>query len=76
MTCSKRVGGCGFEFCWICMKSWNSHEITGLNSYYNCQKIFEKDYQKEQKKKNLYIPKKFQKMFEENKLDQLERYVK
>jgi ariadne-1 len=76
MRCNKAVGGCGFEFCWICMKSWNSHTITSINSYYKCEKITEKEFNKEKKKKNLYIPKKLQKMFEGLKLNELERYVK
>jgi len=30
MTCQK-PGGCGHEFCWICMKDWNSH--TNCNQF-------------------------------------------
>lgn len=76
MTCRRSAGGCGYEFCWVCMKSWNSHTITGINSYYTCERIKEKDFQKEEKKKNLYIPGKLKRLFEENKLSQLERYIK
>jgi hypothetical protein len=24
-TCSKQVGGCGHEFCWLCLKPWGTH---------------------------------------------------
>ena len=41
MTCRRGAGGCGYEFCWICMESWNEHKITSINSYYTCKK--EKD---------------------------------
>jgi ariadne-1 len=34
MTCRKEVGGCGFEFCWICLGDWKSH-----NNNYNCNKF-------------------------------------
>ena len=76
MTCRKSAGGCGYEFCWVCMGSWNSHKITSLNSYYSCAKEIEKESSKEEKKKNLYIPKKLQKIFEGKKMTQLERYIK
>ena len=72
MTCRKSAGGCGYEFCWVCMGSWNSHKITSLNSYYSCAKEIEKESSKEEKKKNLYIPKKLQKIFEGKKMTQLE----
>lgn len=32
MTCQKGAGGCGYEFCWICLGVWKIH---GTN-YYNC----------------------------------------
>ena len=77
MTCQKKAGGCGYEFCWECMRSWNSHAITSLNSYYVCKKDKEKeDEKKKEKKKNLYIPGRLQKLFEGNKMTQLERYIK
>lgn len=37
MTCRKEVGGCGYEFCWICCGDWKSH-----NNNYNCNKYNEK----------------------------------
>ena len=34
MTCSLRSGGCGTEFCWMCLQKWSSHGSgTG---YYSC----------------------------------------
>jgi ariadne-1 len=35
MTCRKEAGGCGFEFCWICMGEWKPHG----GSYYQCNKF-------------------------------------
>ena len=32
MTCRKEAGGCGYEFCWICLGEWRPHGT----SYYNC----------------------------------------
>lgn len=32
MTCHKTVGGCGYEFCWICSGEWKKHG----SSYYQC----------------------------------------
>jgi ariadne-1 len=32
MTCRKEAGGCGYEFCWICLGEWWPHGT----SYYNC----------------------------------------
>lgn len=26
MTCNKNVGGCGYEFCWICLKKYQGHK--------------------------------------------------
>lgn len=34
MTCRKEVGGCGHEFCWICLAPWKTHG----SSYYKCIK--------------------------------------
>lgn len=46
MTCLRNKGGCGHEFCWICLESWASHgEKTGKNwfwslgGYYKCNKF-------------------------------------
>lgn len=25
MTCNKGSGGCGHEFCWLCLTKWGSH---------------------------------------------------
>merc|ERR1712096_124996 len=25
MTCQRRIGGCGFEFCWLCKGDWKDH---------------------------------------------------
>eukprot|EP00941_MAST-03F_sp_MAST-3F-sp1_P001329 g1329.t1 len=32
MVCEKTKGGCGFEFCWVCMQAWSIHG----QSWYNC----------------------------------------
>ena len=77
MTCRRSAGGCGYEFCWVCMGSWNAHTIRTINSYYKCEKEKDKEeQQKKAKKKNLYIPGKLKKIFEGYKMDQLERYIK
>jgi ariadne-1 len=34
MTCNKKVGGCGHEYCWICLGPWTKH-----NDFYNCNFI-------------------------------------
>ena len=34
MTCRKSAGGCGYEFCWICLGDWKKH-----TDFYNCQKV-------------------------------------
>lgn len=26
MTCAKNGGGCGHDFCWICLQPWNGHQ--------------------------------------------------
>lgn len=26
MTCQKQAGGCGYEFCWICLAKWAGHK--------------------------------------------------
>lgn len=38
MTCRKEAGGCGYEFCWICLGEWKPHG----SSYYQCNR-FDKD---------------------------------
>jgi ariadne-1 len=35
MTCRKEAGGCGYEFCWICLDVWSTHGA----SYYECNKF-------------------------------------
>ena len=37
MTCRKHEGGCGKEFCWLCLESWKSHG-SGSGGYYACTK--------------------------------------
>ena len=34
MTCRKSAGGCGYEFCWICLGEWAPHG----SSYFKCEK--------------------------------------
>ena len=37
MTCRKQTGGCGHDFCWLCLGPWSEHgDQTG--GYYNCNK--------------------------------------
>jgi len=37
MTCNTSVGGCGYEFCWLCRGDWREHgSNTGGN--YSCNK--------------------------------------
>ena len=45
MTCRKEAGGCGYEFCWICLGEWAPHG----SSWYKCTKYnpTEVDKQKE-----------------------------
>lgn len=45
MTCQKGAGGCGYEFCWICLGEWKPHG----SSYYQCNKF---DAKEDEKKKN------------------------
>ena len=33
MTCRTIAGGCGYEFCWVCMRDWKGHK-----SYFKCNK--------------------------------------
>lgn len=39
MVCSK-AGGCGYEFCWLCLGEWSTHG-TSTGGYYQCN-IFDK----------------------------------
>lgn len=41
MTCRKAVGGCGYEFCWLCKGDWKEHG-SATGGYYQCN-IYEKD---------------------------------
>jgi ariadne-1 len=75
MTCRRSAGGCGYEFCWVCMGSWNAHKINSINSYYKCEKPKDKEEEKKEKKKNLYIPGRLKKLFGIKKISQLERYI-
>ena len=34
MTCRKEAGGCGYEFCWVCLGEWKPHDT----SFYECKK--------------------------------------
>ena len=74
MTCRKGLGGCGHEFCWICMGPWNAHTITNINSFYICSRP-KKEKEKTEKKNN-YIPKKFAEKFEKKKQNLLNKYIK
>ena len=77
MTCRRELGGCGHEFCWVCMAPWNSHFINSIDSFYTCSRINlkqEEEYNKKKKKKE--IPKKFREKFEGKKEDLLQRYIK
>ena len=35
MTCRKEKGGCGFEFCWLCLGPWSTHG-SSTGGYYAC----------------------------------------
>ena len=74
MCCQKKAGGCGFEFCWVCLGPWNSHEIVNLDSFYKCYKTPEEKKEKE-KNKGYNIPKKFEEKFLGKKKDLLDRYI-
>jgi len=37
MTCRKVTGGCGHEFCWLCLGDWKEHGAN-TGGYYNCNK--------------------------------------
>ena len=74
MTCQRKAGGCGFEFCWVCLGPWNAHMIVNIDSFYVCSKIDNKKEEKKEKKKK-EIPEKFKKNFGGNKKDLLDRYI-
>ena len=74
MTCRRGLGGCGHEFCWVCMGPWNAHNITSLGSFYICTRP-KKEKEKIEKKNN-YIPKKFAEKFVTKKQNLLNRYIK
>ena len=37
MTCNKQLGGCGYEFCWLCRGPWSQHGAQ-TGGYYQCNK--------------------------------------
>lgn len=37
MTCRKHAGGCGHEFCWLCLGPWQEHG-SATGGYYKCNK--------------------------------------
>jgi len=50
MTCQKKAGGCGYEFCWICLGEWAPHG----SSWYECKRYNPTDFdkRKEELRKN------------------------
>ena len=46
MTCRKEAGGCGYEFCWICLGDWKPHG----SSYYECKKYSPSELDKNKEK--------------------------
>ena len=59
MTCRREAGGCGYEFCWICLGEWKPHG----SSWYECKLYKPSD-----------VDKKKERMKNQAKLE-LERYV-
>ena len=53
MTCRKEAGGCGYEFCWICLGEWKPHGT----SWYECKKYTpnELDKNKERIRNNIKL---------------------
>ena len=52
MTCRREAGGCGYEFCWICLGEWAPHGT----SWYECKRADKVKLDKENKKmKNMKI---------------------
>ena len=37
MTCNKEIGGCGYEWCWLCRGPWSEHS-SKTGGYYACNK--------------------------------------
>ena len=54
MTCRKEAGGCGYEFCWICLGEWKPHGT----SWYECKKYNPTDLDK--KKEELRLNTKYE----------------
>ena len=46
MTCRKEAGGCGYEFCWICLGEWKPHGT----SWYECKKYTPSELDKNKEK--------------------------
>ena len=46
MTCRREAGGCGYEFCWICLGEWAPHGT----SWYECKRVNKKDLEKKNEK--------------------------
>jgi len=46
MTCRKEAGGCGYEFCWICLGEWKPHGT----SWYECKKYTPNELDKNKEK--------------------------
>ena len=51
MTCRKEAGGCGYEFCWICLGEWAPHGT----SWYKCVKYNPTDVDKQKEKMRLDV---------------------
>ena len=51
MTCRKEAGGCGYEFCWICLGEWAPHG----SSWYKCVKYNPTDVDKQKEKMRLDV---------------------
>jgi len=49
MTCRKEAGGCGYEFCWICLGEWKPHG----SSWYECKKYNPTDVDKKKEQMRL-----------------------
>jgi ariadne-1 len=49
MTCRKEAGGCGYEFCWICLGEWKPHGT----SWYKCEKYNPNEVDKQKEKMRL-----------------------
>ena len=46
MTCRKEAGGCGYEFCWICLGEWKPHGT----SWYECKRYTPNELDKNKEK--------------------------